>query len=188
MGFEYPAYREPGKMFDAKMSKEYSLNQYYCDRRYSIQLKGVSMAKENFPNVQKCLLSAPAKLISELDALVPLTDTIIEDQWAPVVDGVETVVSVEQAIQNQKFPSAGVPVLLGSNLDEGSTFMMDTPYIRTDANLFEFARWASEFAGSHAGLELPRLYGPKNLQCPRPHVTSRGNGEYYVCAVRVAGD
>ena len=39
------------------------------------------------------------------------------------MDGVETVVSVEQAIRNQKFPSAGVPVLLGSNLDEGSTFM-----------------------------------------------------------------
>ena len=39
------------------------------------------------------------------------------------VDGVETVVSVEEAIQNQNFPNAGVPVLLGSNLDEGSTFM-----------------------------------------------------------------
>ena len=31
--------------------------------------------------------------------------------------------SVEQAIQKQNFPNAGVPVLLGSNLDEGSTFM-----------------------------------------------------------------
>ena len=39
------------------------------------------------------------------------------------VDGVETVVSVEQAIQNQNFPNAGMPVLVGSNLDEGSTFM-----------------------------------------------------------------
>ena len=39
------------------------------------------------------------------------------------VDGVETVMSLEQAIQTQSFPTRGVPVLLGSNLDEGSTFM-----------------------------------------------------------------
>ena len=39
------------------------------------------------------------------------------------MDGVETVVSVEKAIQNNNFHSAGVPVVLGSNLDEGSTFM-----------------------------------------------------------------
>ena len=31
--------------------------------------------------------------------------------------------SLEQAIQTQSFPTPGVPVLLGSNLDEGSTFM-----------------------------------------------------------------
>ena len=54
------------------------------------------MAKENFPNVQKCLLSAPAKLISELDSLVPLSDTIIEDQWAPVVSaGIRVYVYIE---------------------------------------------------------------------------------------------
>ena len=38
-------------------------------------------------------------------------------------DGVENVVSIEQAIQSQNFPTAGVSVLVGSNLDEGSTFM-----------------------------------------------------------------
>ena len=39
------------------------------------------------------------------------------------MDGVETVENIEQAIHMQKFPTPGVPVLLGSNLDEGSTFM-----------------------------------------------------------------
>ena len=43
------------------------------------------MAKDNYPNIQKCLLSAPAELISLVDTYVPDTDTIIEDQWAPVV-------------------------------------------------------------------------------------------------------
>ena len=50
-----------------------------------IGTQGVSMAKENFPNIQKCLLSASASLISRVDVRVPVTDTIIEDQWAPVV-------------------------------------------------------------------------------------------------------
>ena len=39
------------------------------------------------------------------------------------VDGVETVQSIEQDIHTQNFPNPGVPVMLGSNLDEGSTFM-----------------------------------------------------------------
>jgi len=188
MGFDYPTHREPGKTFQARISTSYNMNQYYCDPRYTTQLKGVSMAKENFPNVQKCLLSAPAELISELDALVPLTDTITEDQWAPVVDGVETVVSVEKAIQNNNFHSAGVPVVLGSNLDEGSTFMSDTPYIRTTASAYDFERWAAEFAGARSGIELSILYEPKNLKYPRPHVTSKGSGDHYLSAVRAAGD
>ena len=47
--------------------------------------QAVSMAKDNYPNIQKCLLSASAELISRVDTYVPVTDTIIEDQWAPVV-------------------------------------------------------------------------------------------------------
>merc|ERR1719174_828583 len=109
MGFDYPTQRAPGKMFSARISRGYTLAHWpaSCDPRYTAQLKGVSMAKENFPNVEKCLLSAPAQLISKLDSRVPVTDTISEDQWAPVVDGVETVVDVEQAIQKQNSPTPG---------------------------------------------------------------------------------
>ena len=43
------------------------------------------MAEDNFPNVQKCMLSVPAWQLGQQGDLVPDTDTITEDQWAPVV-------------------------------------------------------------------------------------------------------
>merc|ERR1719174_407791 len=121
---------------------------------------------------------------------IPYSDTIIEDRWAPVVDGVETVVSVEQAIQNQNFPNAGVPVLLGSNLDEGSTFMSYTPPIARTANASQFAEWAAAFVGSSGGPKLQQLYEPSNLVYPRPRTSSKvaSSDDYYRCAVRAAGD
>ena len=45
------------------------------------------MTRENFPKIRKCLLSASAQLIAQVDQWVPMSDTIVEDQWAPVVSG-----------------------------------------------------------------------------------------------------
>jgi len=189
-GFDYPTQRQPGQMFEARFSSVYTLPYHGRDSRYTTQLKGMNTAQENFPQIRKCLLTAPASLIAHVDEYVPLSDTIVEDQWAPVVDGVETMVSVEAAIRQQDFHTPGVPVLLGSNLDEGSTFMFDTPSLPSNASAAEFSKWSTEFAGSRGGDLLPRLYAPRTLQYPHPTIDPRvpDDQNYYLAAVRAAGD
>jgi len=189
MGFDYPTNRQPGHVFEARFSKVYSLPWSGRDSRYTTQLKGMNMAQENFPNIRKCLLTAPASVIAQFAEYVPLSDTILEDQWAPVVDGVETLLSVERSIQQQHFHTPGVPVMLGSNLDEGSTFMFDTPALATNASAAEFKKWSTEFAGDRGAL-IPRLYAPRTLEYPHPVINPKVKDEnnYYLSAVRAAGD
>jgi para-nitrobenzyl esterase len=60
--------------------------------------------------------------------VLPHPESVLGTQWAPVVDGVEIPKYPQQLLQEGKV-APGVPMLLGSNRDEGSLFREQTDYL-----------------------------------------------------------
>ena len=73
--------------------------------------------------------AANATLLSQIGDFLPRDDTFATDGYAPAVDGVDLKGTITSLIdQGQLAPN--VTVLMGSNMDEGTLFMMLTPHIR----------------------------------------------------------
>lgn len=94
---------------------------------------------------------------------------------------------------------AGVNVLLGSNLDEGTEFMMLAPPLECNASEAGFRGWIDAFLGPDAVPDIMELYAPSKLTRPLPDCDGSSqqasgpkiSGEeavYFNAAMRVAGD
>jgi hypothetical protein len=113
--------------------------------------------------------------------------------WAPTVDGVELTMPPQQALAlGPPYVNTGVNFLLGSNRDEGSTFVLaqhgfgddvsfgntsglpgfppDAPgpynkpysFLKTTLNETEFDIWAQNLWGNHSAAMVKMLYPPTN--------------------------
>ena len=72
---------------------------------------------------------------------IPWPDTMVQCQFAPVIDGVQLKEHPVQLLQTGRIPK-GVNVIFGSNRDEGTEFVSDNSY--------------SQKHGHYSGADLPR--------------------------------
>mmetsp|Transcript_58367 Transcript_58367/g.104868 ORF Transcript_58367/g.104868 Transcript_58367/m.104868 type:complete len:654 (-) Transcript_58367:23-1984(-) len=149
----------------------------------------------------RCLLGADAKMLTSLTQSVPRDDSFYTDGWAPVVDGAALPVSLVQQVAQGHVPP-GVDIMIGSNLDEGTEFMMLAPKLACNATQADFKIWVEDFVGGQpdADEKVLKLYDPRNLTRPLPDCQGRSyygpparkySGEqasYFNAAMRVAGD
>jgi len=84
---------------------------------------------------------------------MPRDDTFYTDAWAPVLDGVDLAEPIQDRIHKGAI-APGVPLLLGSNLDEGTEFMYVTPPLKCNASHAEFQVWADSFYGDSLGPQI----------------------------------
>lgn len=111
----------------------------------------------------RCLLSADASHFINFN--VPQGDTLDTDSWGPVIDGVDLHTTIEHSIGTGAV-APGVDVLLGTNLDEDSTFLSLLGDISCRAGPDDFQRWALNTYGSDLGSKIPDLY--QELREPVP--------------------
>ena len=111
----------------------------------------------------ECLLSADAALLSTIAKFMPLGDTFYTDAFAPVVDGV-ALPSDLISLLDKGHVAPGVPILAGSNRDEGTIFMGLTPRLRCrTATASALSDWANAFYGAELGAQIPHLYAAPRL-------------------------
>ena len=139
----------------------------------------------------QCLVQADAKVLMQgINSFAPRADTFQTDTWAPVLDGVAFKRSIIDSIAAGNV-APGVPLLAGSNMDEGTIFMSLVPTIRCNASADDFLAWANAFYGPTLGPLVPPAYTA--LRQPVPRCQSQGpgppgDGKYYMAAMRSAGD
>jgi len=139
----------------------------------------------------QCLVQADAKVLMQgINSYAPRADTFQTDTWAPVLDGVAFKRSIIDSIVAGNV-APGVPLLAGSNMDEGTIFMGLVPTIRCNASADDFLAWANAFYGPTLGPLVPPAYA--TLRQPVPRCQSQapgppGDGKYYMAAMRSAGD
>eukprot|EP00466_Bigelowiella_natans_P007461 jgi/Bigna1/81458/fgenesh1_pg.80_\ len=114
----------------------------------------------------KCLLSADAKVLTDVSMSLPHDDTFSTDSFAPVLDGVDSAMSISAAL-SQGIIAPNVSVMFGSNLDEATEFMNLCPPLRCNASKIEFLEWAEQMYGKTFKFgQLFKLYN--NLTLPLP--------------------
>ena len=131
-----------------------------------------------------CLVQAKGETLNELTQFMPRDDTFQTDAFAPVLDGIAFAEPITDAVAAGRIPPA-VPLLMGSNMDEGTIFMGLTPYMRCPATAEQLSAWALAFYGDALGARVPALYA--HLRQPVPACSRHGaGGTAAVRAVRAA--
>lgn len=120
----------------------------------------------------------------------PHTSNLVTDLWAPVVDGVELDGTMLETLANGTLPP-NVPVLMGANKDEASTWMhgVPPPLLKCgNTSATALAAWATATFGPEVGTELPRYYSTLD----EPLLACGGKTEAvdrnYVAATRMIRD
>ena len=122
----------------------------------------VEFMKSDQDTVVDCLRAAsPADLVG-LNLAPPWGDTFQTDTSAPAIDGVELTAPV-QVLSRTNVP-AGIDLLGGSNLDEGTEFMSLCPPISCNASVAEFESWSQKQFGAELGAKVLSVYGPSNIE------------------------
>ena len=122
----------------------------------------------------------------------PFDDTFTADGFGPTEDGVELSVPLQQLTRGPL--PAGVDVLAGSNLDEGTEFMSATAPIACNASAAEFVAWAVLQFGPALGPRVVSLYSEPELPAPvcepsrHPGTAAPGASPQWIGAMRAAGD
>lgn len=122
------------------------------------------------PDPVACMVAKPTKdLLDATDPfygyvngkhpVLPHPESVLGTQWAPVVDGVE-MTATPQALLEQGHVAPGVPMLLGSNRDEGSLFREQTDYL-ADEEMFD--GWLNATLGETLASDVrsQKLYTPE---------------------------
>ena len=163
----------------------------------------------------ECVTRASAADLNTVTDFLPRGDTFETDAFAPVIDGVALSTDIVSLIAAKQL-APDVPVLTGSNMDEGTIFMMLTPRLTCQASASDFGEWATAFYGASLGGAVTAAYAPEDLRAPIPECKRypegirRGSGdsggtasppassppsssppasgEYYMAAMRSAGD
>eukprot|EP01048_Picozoa_sp_COSAG05_P018122 COSAG05_NODE_2592_length_2862_cov_1.937749_1_plen_771_part_00 len=104
---------------------------------------------------------------------LPHPEAINGTQWGPVVDGNLLPLPPIDMLKRGMLSSPQVPVLLGSNGDEGSTFLSDSVY---DQSAFE--QWCNHTFGMPFGPTIYEYYSAPQRLKPQPSPDRRpGGGE-----------
>ena len=143
--------------------------------------------------VADCLVeSAPADLVA-LAMGPPYDDTFTSDGFGMTEDGVELGAPLQELVRRGLPP--GVDVLAGSNLDEGTEFMTDTPPIACNASDQGLLAWAAVQFGADLGSKVVALYrdtpafpGPTCDTHAASSPKHRPTTPQWVGAMRAAGD
>ena len=137
----------------------------------------------------ECMLSKPTEILLNIsdtyygNCSLPHKESLVTTQWAPVVDGVIiTGIPVDTLSAGKALK---VPVVLGSNKNEGSMFL--NAFIRAEA---DFDQWASETWGETSGAKIAAHYklGASPPAPPSPGHQPSFNGVYNGIAQDAAGD
>jgi para-nitrobenzyl esterase len=118
---------------------------------------------------------------------LPHKESLVTTQWAPAMDGV--VVPGEPVKLLLAGKAADVPVLLGSNKNEGSTFLNHPPRSSHD-----FSEFFNATFGNTSGPTLAEAYMPPNATAPPPPSPwgpgkhGWGNMAFHNAAQDAAGD
>lgn len=141
----------------------------------------------------RCVLNADADSLDRVTHMMPRDDTFQSDCWAPVIDGVDMPKTLLEMFHDNG-SQGDVPILIGTNLDEGTEFMFLTPPLSCHANATDLETWMNTFYGPDVGQKVMPLF--QNLERPLP-ACGKGSdpsdipGEealYYMTAMRSAGD
>ena len=87
---------------------------------------------------------------------LPHKESIVTTQWAPAMDGM--ILPAEPVALLEAGKAAMVPVLLGSNKNEGSTFVTRPPRTATD-----FTKYFDTTFGAKSGPAIAAQYMPPNV-------------------------
>ena len=135
--------------------------------------------------VVKCMVAKPT--IDMLDitdpfygyihgkhAVLPHPESVLGTQWAPVVDGVE-LLDYPQVLLEHGHVAPGVPMILGSNRDEGSLFREQDDYL-ADKTMFD--AWLNATVGHELAddMRVQKLYTPETAT---PGLYSGGNASVW---------
>jgi para-nitrobenzyl esterase len=125
-----------------------------------------------------CMLTKPTKeLLTVSDAYygnmtgrsLPHPEAINGTQWGPVVDGVLLPQSpMELLYEGQDLPNPKVPILMGSNSDEGTTFLSQSM-----ASSSELEAWCNTTFGPTVGKTVSDYYGKIGLAGAFGEITPR---------------
>lgn len=90
-------------------------------------------------------------------------------QWGPVVDG-ELLTATPPELVRQGMVAPDVDFLVGSNRNEGSSFLPTARYPNFIGDASEFADWATITFGNVVGPRVEALYSPEPMAvCLLPH-------------------
>ena len=123
----------------------------------------ISLRLVDRPALVQCLEDAPAADLIAIMMSPPYSDTFQTDAAAPAIDGVELTDTIAAMSRNASNIPAGVDLLGGANLDEGTEFMSSESQWHTDARRCE-CRSAPEYRGA----PRPRRRAPPSVTSHMP--------------------
>jgi carboxylesterase type B len=91
-------------------------------------------------------------------------------QWGPVVDG-HLLTGPPIEMMHKGLPMARIPILLGSNSDEGSTFLSASVYSKGN-----FQEWCHHMFGNTTGAKVFAFYSQESMLKPKPNPDLRPDG------------
>ena len=193
VGFAFPetVTNDTTTNFTAHFGTQYRLERFErhaaaCPRNVSTLMRGVDW---NTEGAMHCLLATDSGTLLRVSDNVQFGDTLFTDQWAPAIDGVALPQAITASIAEEAWAVEDMEVIVGSNLDEGSTFLYGVPGLPCEANASAFERWAAALLNPAANVtEAMRLY--THLTLPTPHCSPEHNesDNWWLSAVRLTGD
>lgn len=172
---------------------------YNASRRSgSSQTMKVSVRLADSQSATACLVGAAATDLAVLFTSPPHADTFETDSSAPTEDGVELKEALSKLAADPSAVAPGVPLLGGSNMDEGTEFMSLVPSIACNASEQDFKDWTLRQFGPELGPKVPPLYDEVDEPAPvcRDHFLRssarqakvRATTRQWLSAMRSAGD
>ena len=131
-----------------------------------------------------CMLSKPTEILLNIsdtyygNCSLPHKESLVTTQWAPSVDGVIVPDIPRKLLETGR--AAHVPVLLGSNLNEGSTFI--TGHIGDER---DFEEYFNKTFGETSGRVIADFYKPSSTPSSDPY---EAHEIYNKAAQDAAGD
>ena len=154
--------------------------------KYSVDLRLAAPA-----SLEACLVGANAADLVGINMAPPYDDTFRTDASAPTEDGVELARALAALSRDPSAISAGVALMAGANLDEGTEFMEEAPAISCNASAAEFATWSGDMFGAELGPQVasayPTLEQPVPL-CRDRHGSAGPTSVWWQTAMRASGD
>ncbi len=116
---------------------------------------------------------------------LPHPETIVNTQWGPVVDGDLLSASPPELLRQGKV-APNVDFLIGSNRNEGSSFLPTARYPNFISGASEFASWAAITFGHVVGPRVEALYVPEPMAATNTTALPGGVDYRYLYAAQEA--